>query len=192
MPLAERVEGTAQKPKRRVELSALGAGLPGARYAGLLVLVAGAYFLAGKFGLQFASLHPSATMLWAPTGISLAALLLGGYRMWPAIVAGAFLVNISTTGAMLNSLEIAAGDLRNQSVSETGVRDPLYGICGFAGDGHQRDGWRFNTLPGWIGPLGAVRVGLGDVVARGHAGCPGTRSISDHPLGQSTQQPDAR
>jgi len=111
MPLAERVEDTAEKPKRRVELNALGAGLPGARYAGLLVLVSAAYFLAGKFGLQFASLHPSATMLWAPTGISLAALLLGGYRMWPAIVAGAFLVNISTTGAMLNSLEIAAGNL---------------------------------------------------------------------------------
>jgi PAS domain S-box-containing protein len=111
MPLVEQVQGTAEEVKQPVELSAEEASRSGVRYAGLLVLVSGSYFLAGKFGLQFASLHPSVTVLWAPTGISIAALLLGGYRMWPAILAGAFLVNVSTSGAMVNSLEIATGDL---------------------------------------------------------------------------------
>lgn len=111
MPLVGRVEETAEQPKPLEGLSAPASDLPGLRYGGLLALVTVSYFLAGKFGLQFASLHPSATVLWAPTGISLAALLLGGYKMWPAIAAGAFLVNISTTGAPLNSLEIAAGNL---------------------------------------------------------------------------------
>ena len=207
MPLAERVEGTAEKPKRRLQPSALGAGLPGARYAGLLVLVAGAYFLAGKFGLQFASLHPSATMLWAPTGISLAALLLGGYRMWPAIVAGAFLVNISTTGAMLNSLEIAAGNLLEGLAGAYLVKRYADGTKAFL---RPEFVIRYMVFAGLLATAisatvgvstlcqdglarwGAVRVGLGNVVARGHAGCPGTRPISDHPPGQSAQQPDAR
>ena len=111
MPLVEQVEGTAEETRQPVGLGAAEASRSGVRYAGLLVLVSGSYFLAGKFGLQFASLHPSATVLWAPTGISIAAFLLGGYRMWPAIVAGAFLVNMTTTGAMANSLEITAGNL---------------------------------------------------------------------------------
>ena len=111
MPLIEPIEGTAEQAKQQVALSASEASWSGVRYVGLLVLVSGSYFLAGKFGLQFASMHPSATVLWAPTGISIAAFLLGGYRVWPAIVAGAFLVNFSTTGAMVNSLEIAAGNL---------------------------------------------------------------------------------
>jgi len=111
MPLVERVEETAGPPKQLAGLKASTTDLSGLRYAGLLVLVASSYFVAGRFGLQFAWLHPSATVLWAPTGISLAALILGGYRMWPAIAAGAFLVNISTTGAMVNSLEIAAGNV---------------------------------------------------------------------------------
>src|SRR6516165_5978571 len=111
MPLIEPIEGTAEQAKQQAALSASEAGWSGVHYVGLLVLVSGSYFLAGKFGLQFASMHPSATVLWAPTGISIAAFLLGGYRVWPAIVAGAFLVNISTTGAMVNSLEIAAGNL---------------------------------------------------------------------------------
>jgi PAS domain S-box-containing protein len=111
MPLAERIEGTTEQAKQQVTLSASEASWSGVRYVGLLVLVSASYFLAGKFGLQFASMHPSATVLWAPTGISIAAFLLGGYRVWPAIVAGAFLVNISTTGAAVNSVEIAAGNL---------------------------------------------------------------------------------
>jgi PAS domain S-box-containing protein len=68
------------------------------------------YVLAGKLGLAFASLHASATPVWPPAGIALAALLLFGTRMWPAIFAGAFVVNVTTTGAALSSLGIASGN----------------------------------------------------------------------------------
>src|SRR4029077_17282803 len=43
------------------------------------------------------------------TGIALAALLLAGYDVWPAIMVGAFLVNLTTTGAVPSALAIAAG-----------------------------------------------------------------------------------
>ena len=37
------------------------------------------YYAAGKLGLMLAFLHPSATPIWPPTGIALAAFLLFGY-----------------------------------------------------------------------------------------------------------------
>jgi len=68
------------------------------------------YFLAGKLGLAFAIVHANATAVWPPAGIALAAVLLLGRRVWPAIFAGAFLVNISTAGSIVSSLGIAAGN----------------------------------------------------------------------------------
>lgn len=68
------------------------------------------YFLAGKLGLALASIHPSASAVWPPTGIALAAALLFGLRVWPAILLGAFLVNITTAGSIATSAGIAAGN----------------------------------------------------------------------------------
>src|SRR5437588_6959678 len=74
---------------------------------GILIFV---YFIAGKFGLMLASLHVSASPVWPPAGIALAAILLFGYRAWPAIFVGAFLVNDFTAGNIGTSLAIAAGN----------------------------------------------------------------------------------
>src|SRR6266702_4698045 len=60
----------------------------------LIGLLAIAYIIAGKLGLMLASLHASASPVWPPAGIALAAMLLFGYRVWPAILVGAFLVNL--------------------------------------------------------------------------------------------------
>jgi len=74
---------------------------------GVLTLI---YFIAGKLGLKLAFLHASASPVWPPAGIALAALLLLGYRVWPAIFVGAFLVNATTAGNIATSLGIAAGN----------------------------------------------------------------------------------
>jgi PAS domain S-box-containing protein len=79
-------------------------GLP---VIGLLTLV---YFIAGKVGLMLASLHASASPVWPTAGIALAALLLLGYRAWPAIFVGAFLVNVTTAGNVATSLAVASGN----------------------------------------------------------------------------------
>jgi signal transduction histidine kinase len=75
--------------------------------AGILVAV---YFVAGKLSLKLAFLHASASPVWPPAGIALAALLLFGFRLWPAIFIGAFLVNVTTAGNVFTSLAIAAGN----------------------------------------------------------------------------------
>ncbi|OLE39434.1 MAG: hypothetical protein AUG00_02075 [Candidatus Rokubacteria bacterium 13_1_20CM_2_70_7] len=64
----------------------------------------GVYVVAGKLGLQLASVHVSATAVWPPTGIAIDAILLYGYRLWPGIMVGAFLVNLFTAGSAPSSL----------------------------------------------------------------------------------------
>jgi diguanylate cyclase (GGDEF)-like protein len=75
-----------------------------------LVLLTVVYVVAGKLGLRLAFVHASATAVWPPTGIALAALLLRGGGLWPAVFLGAFLVNVTTAGSPATSLGIAAGN----------------------------------------------------------------------------------
>jgi len=82
------------------------------RFSGLPLIVVFAiiYLIAGKIGLHLASLHASASPVWPPAGIALAAMLLLGYRAWPAIFIGAFVVNLTTAGTVGTSLAIATGN----------------------------------------------------------------------------------
>src|SRR6266576_5053966 len=68
------------------------------------------YVIAGKLGLMLAFVHASATAVWPPTGIALASMLLLGPRVWPAILLGAFLANVTTAGNLWTSLGIATGN----------------------------------------------------------------------------------
>jgi len=68
------------------------------------------YVLAGKLSLRLASVHPSATPFWPPTGVAVVLLLAFGLRFWPVIFAGAFLVNLTTAGSYLTALGIATGN----------------------------------------------------------------------------------
>lgn len=80
------------------------------RRAALLFGIAVVYYLAAKLGLQFAYIDRSVSTVWPPTGIALAAFVLYGYRIWPAILASAFLANFTTSGAGLASVGIAIGN----------------------------------------------------------------------------------
>jgi diguanylate cyclase (GGDEF)-like protein len=75
-----------------------------------LVLLTVVYVVAGKLGLRLAFVHASASAVWPPTGIALAALLLWGVGLWPAVFVGAFVVNATTAGSLATSLGIAAGN----------------------------------------------------------------------------------
>src|SRR5262249_2168613 len=75
-----------------------------------LILVGFAYFALAYLGLRLASIHPSATPVWPPTGLAIAAILLWGNRIAPAIFIGAFLINELTAGSIFTSLAIAGGN----------------------------------------------------------------------------------
>ena len=80
------------------------------RRVAALLLLAAVYFAAGQLGLSMAFVNESASAVWPPAGIAIAAVLLYGPRVWPAILAGAFLVNLSISGAVLPSILIASGN----------------------------------------------------------------------------------
>src|SRR6266478_1221299 len=105
---------------------------------GILTVV---YFIAGKLGLKLAFLYASASPVWPPAGIALAALLVLGYRAWPALFVGAFLVNLTTAGNVATSLAIASGNtlealcgawLVNRFAGGTTVFDRPQGVFKFA------------------------------------------------------------
>lgn len=73
-------------------------------------LLVSVYFVAGKLGLMLAFVNASATAVWPPTGIAIAALLLFGTELWPAILVGAFAVNLTTSGDLPSSVGIAIGN----------------------------------------------------------------------------------
>src|SRR5437764_4393280 len=111
---------------------------PGLPAIGILTAV---YFIAGKLGLMLASLHASASPVWPAAGIALGALLVLGYRVWPAIFVGAFLVNLTTAGNVATSLAIASGNtlealcgawLVNRFAGGTTVFDRPQGVFKFA------------------------------------------------------------
>ncbi|HMA57103.1 MAG TPA: MASE1 domain-containing protein [Pseudolabrys sp.] len=79
-------------------------------YLATLFAVALAYFVLAKLGLQLASINPSASPIWAPTGVALAAVILAGLRIWPAILIGAFAANAATAGTLETSAVIAVGN----------------------------------------------------------------------------------
>ena len=75
-----------------------------------LILVGIAYFALAGLGLHLASINPSATPIWPPTGLAIAAILLWGNRIAPAIFIAAFLINQVTAGSIFTSLAIACGN----------------------------------------------------------------------------------
>lgn len=79
-------------------------------YAAKVAVLAGAYYGAAKLGLNLAFESPSVTAIWAPTGISLAAILLWGYRVWPGVALGALLANSGTGVPFYAVLGITAGN----------------------------------------------------------------------------------
>ncbi|MFS4097288.1 MASE1 domain-containing protein [Streptomyces sp. AF1A] len=75
-----------------------------------LCVIAGLYYGAAKAGLLQQLVRGQVTPLWPPSGIAVAALLLRGPRVWPAIALGAFLVNLSLGPTLPAVLAITAGN----------------------------------------------------------------------------------
>jgi diguanylate cyclase (GGDEF)-like protein len=132
-----------------------------------LLVLAAVYFAAGKLGLKLAHVNASATAIWPCTGISLAAFLILGYRVWPAILAGAFLVNLTTAGSAVTSLAIAVGNTLEGVVG-------CYLVTRFAA-GRQafqraQDIFKFAVLAGMVSPMISATVGVTTLAVAALAG----------------------
>jgi diguanylate cyclase (GGDEF)-like protein len=124
------------------------------------------YFFAGKLGLSLALVNPSATAVWPPAGIALAAFLILGDYVWPAILLGAFLVNFTTSGSALPSLAIAMGNTIEGFVGAYLVNRYANGSRAFA---RAQDVLKFTILAGLFGTVISATIGVTSLVWGGLA-----------------------
>ena len=68
-------------------------------YVGAVATLAAAYYVTGRLGLLLAVPPGYATIIWPPSGVSIAALLLYGWRLWPGILVGSFILNCYISSA---------------------------------------------------------------------------------------------
>src|SRR5438309_7075387 len=134
------------------------------RRVALLFGLAAVYYLAAKLGLRFAYINSSVTTIWPPAGIALAAFVLYGYRVWPAILGAAFLANFTTTGAGLPSIGIAVGNTLEGLLA-------AYLVNRFARGGRVfdrvRDILRFTLLAALVSTTVAASIGVASLALGG-------------------------
>jgi signal transduction histidine kinase/integral membrane sensor domain MASE1/ActR/RegA family two-component response regulator len=131
--------------------------LPGPlRTVVISVALAAAYYAAARFGLRYASIGRSISLVWPPTGIALAALTVLGLRYWPSVAVGALLANLATPVPPLTAGLIACGNTLEALVVALLLRRA-------GGDGLRLDAARtVRTLVLAAVPLGAmVSAGFG-------------------------------
>ena len=74
------------------------------------VLIFTAYLVTAGIGLSIRPVNTFATLIWPPSGIALAALMLYGRRYWPAVALAACAANVMIGAPFLAALGIAAGN----------------------------------------------------------------------------------
>lgn len=72
--------------------------------------VTGLYVGAAKLGIGLHVAQGVITPVWAPSGIAIAAVLLFGLRVWPAVAVGAFVANATSGATLALALGIAVGN----------------------------------------------------------------------------------
>ena len=107
-------------------------------YLSVLILLTVGYLVAGKIGLSLATMHGSVSLIWPATGVALASLFLLGYRFWPGVFLGAFLVNVSTPVSIATAFSISCGNtlealagaslIREFSGSDARILERLRGV----------------------------------------------------------------
>lgn len=132
----------------------------------IILLLALIYFIAGKLGLRLAFVNPSASSVWPPAGIALAALLVLGMDVWPGILLGAFLVNVTTSGSVGASLAIALGNTLEGLLGADLINRFAHGRHVFR---RARDVFRFALLTILISTPVSATVGVASLVGSGLA-----------------------
>jgi len=103
-------------------------------------MLASTYVVTAKVGLLMDAVSGFATTVWPPTGISLAALYLIGFRLWPGVALGAFVVNVTAGAPPLTALGMAAGNtleailgawLLRRYAGSRGLLDRISGVVAF-------------------------------------------------------------
>ena len=136
------------------------------RYVASVVLLAAAYYVAGRIGFTAAAVHGVVSSMWPPAGIALFVLLRFGVGMWPGVALGAFVLN-ATSGVPVagavgigigNSLEAVVGCLLLMRIADFHL----------ALD-RTRDVVALAILAAFLSPLISATIGVTSLLASGAA-----------------------
>jgi diguanylate cyclase (GGDEF)-like protein len=141
---------------------------------GTLAVLTIVYVVAGKLCLQLAFLHVSASPVWAPTGLALAAFLALGRWVWPAIAIGAFLVNVTTEGNWATSLAIGVGNMLEGLVGAALLLRFARGVRAFE---RVRGVFAFTLHAALLAPVISATIGVTSLSLGGFAPWPVFRRI---------------
>jgi signal transduction histidine kinase len=83
--------------------------------------LAAVYVVTARLGLMMDAVAGFATLVWAPTGIALVALLRGGGRLWPGVFIGAFIVNAWVGAPLPVAAGIATGNTLEAVIGATAL-----------------------------------------------------------------------
>jgi signal transduction histidine kinase len=133
------------------------------RLARILAL-AGVYAVVGRLGLAVEPVHLFASLVWAPTGIALAALLRGGVGYWPGVGLGAVAANAWTGAPAGVALAIGAGNTLEAVAAALLVRR----VCGAGWSLERlRDVLAFIALAALASTALSASVGVSSLLAAG-------------------------
>ena len=132
----------------------------------MLSLLTIVYFIAGKFGLSLAFVNPSATAIWPPTGIALAACLILGDYAGIGVLIGAFLVNFTTSGSITASIAVAFGNTLEGLIGAHLVSSFANGTQAF---NRAQDVFKFALLASLLSTTVSATVGVTSLVWSGLA-----------------------
>lgn len=134
------------------------------RVISLNLLLAAIYLATAKMGLQFAYAHEMATLIWMPTGISLAAVLLGGYALLPGVALGTFLTVATADVPLWVAGASAVGNTLEAFVGVFTLR--RYARFNLALQ-HIRDVWNILLWAALVSTLFSATIGVGSTCASG-------------------------
>jgi integral membrane sensor domain MASE1 len=75
-----------------------------------IAILAAVYFGMARLGILLSIVLGYNTLVWPPTGLALAALLLCGPHLWPGIALGALLASVATGVPILVACGVSAGN----------------------------------------------------------------------------------
>ena len=138
--------------------------LRGGSYALAVGLLAGLYAFAAEVGLRFAFAGANVSPLWPPSGLAIAALVFFGLRLWPGVLAGAFIANLFVSPLPVGvAFGISAGNC-----AEAVAAAALLRKAGFHPTFPRfKDTLAWITLAGIAGPLVSASVGSAVLIAGG-------------------------
>ena len=139
-------------------------GNPSVRVAiGTFLLVGVAYYLGARLGLTLSLVEHNVTPLWPPTGVAVAAFLLVGRNMWPAVALAALAVNLPISENLAAAATTAIGNTLAPLVAVT-----LLKRVGFRRQlDRLRDALAIVFLGALVSMLISATVGAGTLVVSG-------------------------